>query len=427
MNFLLLTLYFPPEIGAAPTRLEAMTRELTKLGHNVEVVTGMPNYPQGRIFSGYRGSFYRREVRDRVVIHRVWLYPTVGRGLGRLLNYLSFSLFSLYGLARAKRPDFLFVESPPLTLSGPGRIYSFLRSVPLILNIADLWPDTLVEMGLLQAGTTLRWLYRLERWAYRKAAFVNTVTDGLRDSLLHAKGIPPERLLFLPNGVDTERHRPQEPDAAFKRALGLSGKYVLLYSGTLGRAHALENVLAAAALLNNQPDLHILFLGDGSERLALEEMKRRLQLDNVTFHDPVPIEKLAPFQAIADCGLVSLRNLPIFEGARPSKMFPLLAAGKPLLFCGHGEGANLVRAAKAGIVVPSGDPEALAKAISELLRNRPLLEELGANGRRFVEQHYEWRRLVSHWLESLDSAKAGLPCFAQNEKQNALAQQPESF
>lgn len=425
MNFLVLTLYFPPEIGAAPTRLDAMTRELTRLGHDVEVVTGMPNYPQGKIFPGYRGSFYRREVRYRVVIHRVWLYPTVGRGLGRLLNYVSFSFFSLFGLFRAKRPDFLFVESPPLTLSGPGHIYSFLRRVPLILNIADLWPDTLVEMGLLHEGITLDLLYRLERWAYRQAAFVNTVTEGLRYSLLHAKGVPSDRLLFLPNGVDTERNRPQQPDPVFKRALGLSGKQVLLYSGTLGRAHGLENVLEAAALLKNQPDLHILFLGDGSERPALQEMKHRLQLENVTFHDPVSIEKLAPFQAIADCGLVSLRNLPIFEGARPSKMFPLLAAGKPLLFCGHGEGANLVRAAKAGIVVPSGDPQALAKAISELLRNRQLLEELGANGRRFVEEHYEWRKLVGDWVESLIGPRAGSRCSSENEKHNSL--QPESF
>jgi glycosyltransferase involved in cell wall biosynthesis len=427
MNFLVLTLYFPPEIGAAPTRLDAMTRELAKLGHNVEVVTGMPNYPQGKIFPGFRGSFYRREVRDGVVLHRVWLYPTVGRGLGRLLNYISFSLFSLYGLLRAKKPDFLFVESPPLTLSIPAGIYSFLRNVPPILNVADLWPDTLVEMGLLPRGIMLDLLFHLERWAYGKAAFINTVTSGMYDVLRKDKAIPTSKLLFLPNGVDTERHRPQEPDEALKSNLGLAGKKVILYSGTLGRAHALENVLQAANLLKDEKDIHFFFLGDGSERPALEEMKRRLQLDNVTFHNLVSIEKLAPFQSMADCGLVSIRNIPIFEGARPSKMFPLLAAGKPLLFCGHGEGANLVREAKAGIVVPSGEPQALARAIAELLRNRPLLRELGANGRRFVEQHYEWRKLVSNWVQSLNAAGAGFPHSSKSGTQNAVQQQSESF
>jgi colanic acid biosynthesis glycosyl transferase WcaI len=427
MNFLFLTLYFPPEIGAAPTRLAAMTRELANLGHNVEVVTGMPNYPQGKLFPGYRGSFYRMEMRGRVVIHRVWLYPTVGRGLGRLLNYLSFSLTSLYALFRAKKPDYLFVESPPLTLSGPGYIYSLLRRVPLILNIADLWPDTLVEMGLLKKGAALNLLYALERWAYRKASFVNAVTEGLRDSLLNNKHVPQEKLLFLPNGVDTELHHPRVPDEAFKESLGLTGKKVLLYSGTLGRAHALENVMEAANLLKNQPDIHFLFLGDGSERPAMEEMKRRLQLDNVTFHDLVPIEQLAPFQAMADAGLVSIRNIPIFEGARPSKMFPLMAAGKPLLFCGRGEGANLVKEANSGIVVPSGNPRALADALSALLRNPAFQQELGANGRKFVEEHYEWRKLVGKWVGTLQSADNRAPHFRNAADQKAFQQQPEIY
>jgi colanic acid biosynthesis glycosyl transferase WcaI len=427
MNFLILTLYFPPEIGAAPTRIDALTRELAKLGHNVEVVTGMPNYPQGKIFPGYRGSFYRKEFRDGVLIHRVWLYPTVGRGLGRLLNFLSFSLFCLYGLLRARKPDYLFVESPPLTLSGPGNFYAYLRRIPLIFNVADLWPDTLVEMGLLQPGTTLELLYRLEGWAYCKATFVNAVTEGLRDSLLSAKQIPQKKLLFLPNGVDTERHQPREADETLKQSLGLAGKKVILYSGTLGRAHALEKVLEAAKLLENQKDIHFLFLGDGSERPALEEMAKWQRLNNVTFHDPVPIEKLAPFQSIADCGLVSLRNLPIFEGARPSKMFPLLAAGIPLIFCGKGEGANLLKEAKAGIVVPPGDPQALATAIPQLLRNRPLLTELAANGRKFVEENYEWRQLVGKWVQDLEHAAANSTGNTNCADRNAFEQQPESL
>ena len=425
MNFLILTLYFPPEIGAAPTRIDAMTRELAKLGHNVEVVTGMPNYPQGKILEGYRGSFYRKEMRDGVVVHRVWLYPTVGRGLGRLLNYLSFSLLSLCGLLRARKPDYLFVESPPLTLSVPGNIYAYLRRIPLIFNVADLWPDTLVEMGLLQPGTTLELLYRLERWTYRKATFVNAVTEGLRESLLNTKAIPQGKVLFLPNGVDTERHQPRDADETLKRSLGLTGKKVILYSGTLGRAHGLENVLEAAKLLENEKDIHFLFLGDGSERTTLEEMTKRLHLSNVMFHDAVSIEQLAPFQSIADCGLISLRNLPIFEGARPSKMFPLLAAGKPLIYCGQGEGANLVKEAKAGIVVPPEDPQALATVIPKLLRDRPLLNELAMNGRRFVEEHYEWRGLVGKWVRDLELAAANSTRLRNTADQKAFKQQPE--
>ena len=401
MKFLILTLYFSPEIGAAPTRLEAMTRELTRTGHKVEVVTGMPNYPCGKISSDYRGSVYRREVRDGIVIHRVWLYATVGSGLGRILNYLSFSVFSLYGLFRASKPDYLFVESPPPTLSWPAHLYSRLRRVPFILNVADLWPDTLVDMGLLREGVALRLLSWLERWSYRKAAYVNAITEGVRNTLLSKKGVAPEKILFLPNGVDTERFRPLPPDNALKNLLGLFGKKIVLYSGTLGRAHGLEHVLQAAKILEGERDIHFLFLGDGSERPALERLQGQMGLRNVTFKDPVPLEQLAPYQSITDCGLVSLRNLPIFEGARPSKMFPLLAAGKPLVFCGNGEGARLIQRAQAGIVVPAENPEALATALPVLLRNDELMKEFGANGRRFVQANHEWRKLVEDWVNEL--------------------------
>lgn len=402
MRFLILTLYFPPEIGAAPTRLEAMARELTRMGHGVEVVTGLPNYPHGKIAPEYRGSLYRREVSDGIVIHRLWVYPTLEGGLGRLLNYLSFSLLSLHGLFRAAKPDYLFVESPPPTLSGPAYIYSRLRRVPFILNIADLWPDTLVDMGLLKAGTTHRLLLWLERWSYHEATFVNAITEGVRDTLVGSKGVPPERVLFLPNGVDTERHQPGPPDEQLKKSLGLSGKKIILYSGTLGRAHGLEHVLQAAKLLRKEEDIHFLFLGDGSERAAIEGLRNELGLRNVTFKNALPQEDLGPYQSIAACGLVSLRNLPIFQGARPSKMFPLLAAGIPLIYCGSGEGARLIERANAGIIVPSENPEALAAAIPQFLRNEELVGRLGANGRKFVKEHHEWRKLIQDWLSKLE-------------------------
>ena len=422
MKFLILTLYFPPEIGAAPTRLGAMARELTRMGHSVEIVTGMPNYPRGKISPEYRGSIYRRESREELVIHRLWVYPTLGSGIGRMLNYLSFSLLSLYGLFRAAKPGFLFVESPPPTLSWPAYLYSRLLRVPFILNVADLWPDTLIDMGLLKKGIAHTLLLWLERWSYRKAAFVNAITEGVRETLIRSKGVPPERILFLPNGVDTERHRPSLPDAHLKSSLGLMGKKVILYSGTLGRAHGLEHVLSAAKLLQNERDIHFLFLGDGSERPALEQLRNEMALTNVTFRDAVPIEQLGSYHSIADCGLVSLRNLPIFEGARPSKIFPLLAAGKPLIYCGSGEGARLIQAANAGVIVPGENPEALAGAIPPLLRDQDLVKRLGANGRTFVKEHHEWRTLIAGWISKLHSDASDLSLTRKGLEAHALKQ-----
>jgi colanic acid biosynthesis glycosyl transferase WcaI len=401
MNFLILTQYFPPEIGAAPTRLEAVARELTKLGHHVEVVTAIPNYPHGRIFPEYKGSFYRREVREGTIVHRVWLYPTVGSGVARMLNYLSFSLLSAFGLLRCVKPDHLLVESPPPTLSLAAYICSRLWRVPFILNVADLWPETIFHMGLLKKGPVFRLLSLLERWSYRKATYLNAVTEGIRDALIGEKGVPPEKVFFLPNGVDTQRHMPQPPDCSLKEKLGLAGKRVILYSGTLGRAHGLEHVLEAAKLLEDQPEIHFLFLGDGSERPSLEKLQGHLGLHNVTFRGAVPLEQLAPYESIAEIGLVTLRDIPIFEGARPSKMFPLLAAGRPLLFCGNGEGARLVRRAQAGIVVPPENPKALAAAVTEFLGDADLIRRLGANGRRFVMENHQWSKLIGDWVADL--------------------------
>jgi colanic acid biosynthesis glycosyl transferase WcaI len=403
MKFLVLTQYFPPEIGAAPTRLSSVIRELRASGHEVEVVTALPNYPVGKIQPGYEGKFYHHEIRDRVTVHRTWVYATAGSGLPRLLNYLTFVVTSLYGLARANKPDFLFVESPPLFLTMTGYLYSRLRSVPFIMNIADLWPDTVVDMGLIRKGLATDILGQLELWSYRKAAYVNAITQGIRSALLSEKKVEPRKVLFLPNGVDTSIFRPRVPDEELKRKLGLAGKKIVLYAGTLGRAHGLENVLKSAQLLEHKPDIHFLFLGDGSERPRLENLKSELGLRNVTFHDFVPLSETNSFYSIADCGLASLLNLAMFEGARPSKIFAVLASAKPMIYFGSGEGARLVEQANAGVVVPPEDSVALARSVSELLEDPALVRELGNNGRRFVEENYDWSRLVDAWISSLSN------------------------
>jgi putative colanic acid biosynthesis glycosyltransferase WcaI len=401
VRILILTQYFPPEIGGPQTRLAAMAAELRRLGHDVEVVTGLPNYPRGKLFPGYRNAFYRRGVRDGVTVHRVWLYPAMGGGIKRMFNYISFAATSIYGLMRAEKPDYIFVESPPLFLAISACIAGRLRGAPFIFSVADLWPDAIAEGGFLPDGVLLRCLAAIEKWSYRKAAYVNAVTEGIRDALLLKKSVAPEKVLFLPNGVDTIRYQPRAEDAALKKALGLDGKRVILWAGTLGYAHDLENTLLAAQLLSDQAEIHFLFVGDGSAKASLQELAGKLRLSNVTFCEPVPLEQLPPYLSIADCGLASLLNIPIHEGARPSKIFPILASGKPLIFVGKGEGARLVQQAGAGVVVAPGDPAALAQAVLQLTGEPESARALGMRGREFVEENLQWSKLISAWLDQV--------------------------
>jgi colanic acid biosynthesis glycosyl transferase WcaI len=404
MKFLMLTQYFPPEIGGAQTRLRATAVELKRLGHDVEVVTALPNYPRGQFYPGYERRVYVREVFEGITVRRVWLFPAMGGGLRRMLNYVSFTFTSLFALLLSRKPDFIFVESPPLFLSIPACVAGYLWGVPFIFNVADLWPDIVVEGGFMKQGMLIRLMKRLEQWSYRRAGYVNAVTEGMRETLIREKQVPADKILFLPNGADTSHYQPRSPDASLVTRLGLEGKKIILWAGTLGHAHGLNYVLDAAKLLEHVPEVYFLFIGDGSAKPELAAQCDRLNLRNVGFLDPVAIEQLPPYYSIAICGLASLLPIPLYDGARPSKIFPILASGKPVLFVGKGETARLIQEARAGIVVSPENPQALADAVLQLANQPEAAEELGRNGRRFVEDNFQWSTLISKWVAGIRPA-----------------------
>lgn len=407
MRLLVLTQYFAPEVGATQGRLGAVVRELARAGHEVEVLTGLPNYPTGRIFAPYRARPYAREIRDGIPVHRVWLYPSMGAGVERLLNYASFAVAAGLGLAKTRRPDYLFVESPPLSVALPALVTRWRWKVPFIFNVSDLWPDSARELGMMSDGWLLRMTERFERTVYQKAAYVNAVTEGIRTALIERKGVPREKVLFLPNGVDLQLYRRTPPDVDLARALGLQGKKIVLYGGTHGYAHALEYVLEAARLLADEPDLHFLFVGGGSEKARLVKVARDLRLGNVTFHDAVPEPQMVRFLSIALCGLVPQRDVPLFRGNRPAKMFSIMASATPVVFAGRGEAATIVEQAEAGLVAPPQDARSLAAAIQRLSSDPALAAALGQHGRHFVEENLSWRSNVHGWLAQLEERRQG--------------------
>jgi glycosyltransferase involved in cell wall biosynthesis len=250
-------------------------------------------------------------------------------------------------------------------------------------------------------GLMMNLAYRLERWIYRHSSVVTAVTEGIRDSLLQSKGIPSEKVLFLPNGVDTALFRPMPPDESLKRDLGLAGKKIILYAGNHGYAGAVEQVLYAAAHLRHETSLHFLLIGEGPEKQKLIELAEHLALKNVTFHQQVPLESMPAFVSICDLGVVTLRKSQVMAGARPAKAFVIMAGGKPLVLSAEGEAARLIQTAGAGVVVPPEDHQSIANAIRTLIKHPHIASEMGASGRKFVVSNFQWSSLVRNWIAQL--------------------------
>jgi glycosyltransferase involved in cell wall biosynthesis len=402
VKFLILTQFFAPEIGASQVRLAYFCRELAAAGHQVEIVTGMPHHPAGRIFPEFRGNFYLQEKWEGLTIHRVWLYPTRGSNWKRLLNYASFVVTSLVGLSRANKPDYVFVDSPPLFLGISGWIAAKWWNVPLIFNVADLWPDSVRDLGVMKDGALVNFAYRLENWIYRHSTVVTAVTEGIRNSLLKTKGVPPEKVLFMPNGVDTTLFHPTPPDEALKGKLGLTGKKIILYAGNHGYAGAVEQILYAAKALRYEISVHFLLIGEGPEKQKLKELAAELGLTNITFHDQVPLAEMPAYVSLADLAVVTLRKSQVMAGARPAKAFVMMAGGKPIVLAAEGEAARLIQSSGAGVVVPPEDHESIANAIRTLLQHPNIAAEMGAAGRNFVVTNFQWSALVRNWIAQLN-------------------------
>ena len=333
--------------------------------------------------------------------HRVWLYAAKGSNLKRMLTYISFSFTCLFGLARAGKPDYIFVDSPPLFVGVPGWIAAKLWRVPLIFNVADLWPDSVRDLGVMRDGFFLKAARGLERWIYGHSNAVTAVTEGIRKTLLNSKHLPPEKVMFLPNGVDTNVFKPRPADEALKQRMGLAGKKIIIYAGTHGYAGAVEQVLYAARYLSDEPSFHFLLIGEGAEKQKLIELAETMRLSNVTFHDQVPIESMPSFVLISDLAVITLRKSRVMAGARPAKTFVMMAAGKPIALAAEGEAARLIEDSGSGVAVPFEDYRSLARAIRSILQDPDRAAQMGANGREFVVANFQWSALVRNWLAQL--------------------------
>jgi colanic acid biosynthesis glycosyl transferase WcaI len=405
LRVIVLTHYFPPEVGAPQARLFELARRLVAQGAHVTVVTGFPNYPSGVVAAGYRGRFKMREDMRGVTVLRTWVFATPNKGFARrLVNHFSFAVSSLTALRRAGPADVIFVESPPLAIGLAAFAWSWIKRAPFIFNVSDIWPQSAVEMGALRNRAAIGLAEWLERSLYRHASKVSVVTPGIVDKLA-ARGVPREKLFLLTNAVDTDVFRPAARDDELAVRLGVAGRKVFLYAGTHGLAQGLDVVLEAARLTSD-PSVLFVLAGEGADKARLEAKARTDAIANVQFLPNQPREVMPRLINLAYATVIPLRRLEVFKAALPSKMFESMAAERPIVLSVWGEAATLVEDAGCGVVVEPENATALAAAVDRLAADTTEASRLGANGRRYAIEHFDRNKVAERFLNLLNEVSS---------------------
>jgi glycosyltransferase involved in cell wall biosynthesis len=405
MHILYVSQYFPPETGAPAARVSELARAWVEAGHQVTVLTGLPNHPTGIVPPEYQHRVLVREDFHGVRVVRTWIYAAANRGrLRRSLAYASFAASAtLWGQLHVARPDVLVATSPQFLCAVAGHAIARLRSLPFVFEVRDLWPESIVAVGALPEGHPIvRGLTLVERYLYRQADRIVVVTDSF-SSRLRERGVAANKIDVVKNGVDLERFVPGSRDTPLRARLGLAGKFVVSYVGTHGMAHGLDRVLDVAAALRPQNQIRFLFVGEGAERRRLQARAKAEALDNVLFLGPLPRDAMTEVYATSDLCLVPLRKTELFQSVLPSKIFEILAMARPLLLSVDGEARALVEASGAGVYVPPEDASAMAETILRLAQDPAACRAMGDRGRAYVAEHFDRKRLAVRYLGILQA------------------------
>ncbi|NGZ01420.1 MAG: glycosyltransferase WbuB [Nitrospira sp. WS238] len=426
MRILFLSHYFPPEVNAPATRTYEHCRQWVQDGHRVTVVTCAPNHPQGKVYEGYQNRWYQQETRDGINVVRVWTFVTANEGfVKRTLNYVSYMCSAAVVSFFLPKADVVLSTSPQFFNGLAGYLVSRLRRIPWVLEIRDLWPESIVAVGAIKNPAIIKLLERVERFAYHKADRIVAVTDAFKAYML-GKGINADKIAVVKNGVDLAQYAPCARASSLAEELGISGKFVVSYFGTHGMAHHLVTILEAASRLSNAKNIVFLMVGDGAERQALVRMRDRMGLENVMMLDQQPKSRMRELWALSDVSLVVLKKSDLFKTVIPSKIFESLAMAKPVILGVEGESAELIQAADAGICIEPEQADELAAWVLKLSREPELCQHLGMNGRTYVVKHFD-RTVLARKLSALLETLGRLSSFQPGEMEDRRDETWERF
>jgi len=386
MHVLILTQNYIPE---PDPKMHILAKGLVNRGHKLTVLTSFPNYPQGKIYSGYRQKLFQREEIDGVKIIRLPLYPDRSRSvIKRSLNYLSFPMSAtVLGPFFCGEVDVMMVYHPPITLGIPAWVISLLRRIPFVFEIQDMWPETLPATGMVSNPLLLNALARLGMFAYSKASAITVISPGFKRNL-EAKGVPSGKIHVFYNWAYEGEFALAKPDPRLGKQMGLNGYFNILYAGNIGPAQGLHNVIEAALLLTDIKDLQFVLMGSGIERDKLKKMARERKLKNIKFLPRQPMKMMPSVYALVDAVMVHLIDDPLFEITVPGKTQSCLLSGKPVIVSVNGDAADLVVKAGAGLAVRAMDPVDLARTVRKLYAMSPQERKaMGSAGRRYYFQN----------------------------------------
>jgi len=407
MHILFLTHYFPPEVNAPATRTYENARRWVKAGHRVTVITCAPNHPRGVVYPGYSNRIWQWDENDGIRVLRIFTYLSANKGfLKRTANYISYMISASLLCLLVQDVDVVVSTSPQFFCGMAGFWVSRLKRRPWILEIRDLWPESIITVDAIKQRSIIMMLEKLESFLYLKADHIVSVTRSFK---LHIekKGVLPERISVVTNGADFDRFNPLHKHNVTAKAHHLENKFVVSYVGTHGMAHLLQIVLKAANLLKMEKQIIFLLVGDGAERDNLVKEKEVLGLENVLMLPQQPKEKIPEFLAASDACMILLKKSDLFKTVIPSKIFETMAMERPIILGVEGESKEIIEKAKSGLCIEPENHQQLAEAVLRLYNNPELSESLGGNGRRFVKKNFDRDKLAETYLGILQKVHRG--------------------
>jgi colanic acid biosynthesis glycosyl transferase WcaI len=380
-KILILTQWFEPEPAFKGL---TFAKELRQQGFEVEVVTGFPNYPGGKVYYGYKIRLYQKEIMDGIIINRLPLYPSHDRSvLRRIINYVSFSITSLFYIIFFTRSvDVIYVYHPPLTVGFVAAIYKLIRRTKMVLDVQDLWPDTLNATGMIKSKKIIYIVGIIAKLTYCISDKIVVLSEGFKNRLI-SRGVKKEKIKVIRNWADEEKLNKKNDEKLIK---DFDERYLnIVFAGNVGKAQALHTILEAAAILEKKgEDVRFIIIGGGVELEKIKELSKTLNLKNVIFLPKVEMEEVGTYLRNADILLVHINKNELFEITIPSKIQAYMAIGKPILLGVKGDAARIIKEANCGIMAEPENPISISEAVLKFKSmNKNELETMGANGKEY--------------------------------------------